>query len=133
LLMMLLGVAGWPSARADTIWISTGGGGKSVGNPNIKVNDGHDGKLFFRAASGLESSRDFSQITRIQLSDEPALGTGEEAFADQKWDVATEAFQKTLKTTGKDWLKEWTARRLLESAQKANRFDEAVDAYIALV
>src|SRR5205814_6009424 len=42
-------------------------------------------------------------------------------------------YLKTLDSTQKEWLKQWSATRLLLSAQSARRFDAAAKAYVALL
>jgi len=98
-----------------------------------KITSIDDSTAFWRNESGRESSRPIEQIVRIAVDDEPTLTAGEEAFAAGKFDVATDNYLKAIKSTKKDWVKDWTAKRLITAADKAGRFDAAVVAYIAAV
>jgi TolA-binding protein len=139
-LIVLLVLVG--SARADAIWISSGGaggGGAAGAGANalkldgVKITAIAQGKVQFVAGGGRESVRDVQQIARIQIDDEPALSAAEEALANGKFDAATDGYRKTLDTTAKPWLKQWSAARLVQSATRANRFDAAVTGYVALL
>ncbi|MGH7213821.1 MAG: tetratricopeptide repeat protein [Tepidisphaeraceae bacterium] len=120
------------SALADALWISSGGG-NPVKYDNVKVLKVDAGKITFRAASGNETSKELADVTRMQLADEPNLNSAEDAYASAKWDAATDGYQKVLKSSGKPWVRDWAAGRLIESANKNGRFDAAVAAYIVLV
>src|SRR5690606_869226 len=56
----------------------------------------------------------------------------ETAFASEDWAKATTEYARAARTTQKAWLKEFISVRLLESAIKADRFDEAIKGYIDL-
>ena len=127
-------------ASADSVWVSSGGGNAlEIGRIRvIGVEDAPSGKpeersLMFQSASGTESRRPFGSITRIQLDDDPNLNAAEEAYANGKWDVATDHYLKTLRGTTKDWLKQWVGQRLVDAAEKSGRFDAAVAGFIARV
>src|SRR5947207_116774 len=69
----------------------------------------------------------------MRIDDEPAFNTAEDAYQAQKYDVATDGYFKTLKSSAKEWLKQYVAPRLVDSAQKANRFDAAAFAYTTML
>jgi TolA-binding protein len=121
--------------RADTVWISSSGGGgtNAIMLSNVKVTGIADGKLTYQFPAGNSCAREIAQDARMQIDDEPLLGQAEEAAAAGRWDVATDALLKELSTTGKEWLKPWIGRRLVVAAQQANRFDAAATGYIALL
>jgi tetratricopeptide (TPR) repeat protein len=121
-------VAHW--SMADVIWISSGGSPIPFSNVTIARVEG--GQIFFRTREGNETSRQLRQVIRIAIDDEPAFNAGEEAFTNGKWDAAIDAYQKTLQTTAKPWLRNWAAVRLLDSANHTMRFDAAVNGYIAV-
>ena len=135
LLLCLAAIALLPAwASADSLWIRPSSEkGKPLEIPRIQILRTQDELIFFKSISGNESSRQLAQVLRIALDDEPALNAAEEAYADEKWDAAVDGYQKTLKSTGKAWLKDWVGLRLLESASKSHRFDAAVTAYIAIL
>lgn len=99
---------------------------------DVRINGIRGSELQFTTTSGSESSRPLSQIKRITLDGEVALNAAEEAFVQESWDKAIEGYEKTLRATTKEWLKDWCSARLLESAGKAGRFDAAVRAFVEL-
>ena len=124
------------AACGDTIWLNPGGAGGAASALKIeglKISDVAHGRIQFVAAGGRESAREIQQVARIQIDDEPAFSAAEEAFAMGDFDAATNAYRKALDTTQKDWLKQWSAARLVQAAPRANRFDAAVAGYITLV
>jgi TolA-binding protein len=131
-----IGLLAVASARADTLWIrsaSAGGGAVSVLEiRDVKVTGVEGGKLLFNSA-GRDTSRDLAQISKLQVDDEPALSAAENALGSNQFDAATDGYRKALDGASKDWVKTWAAQRLIFAAQRANRFDVAVQGYIALV
>jgi tetratricopeptide (TPR) repeat protein len=126
----LMALAG--ALRADTVYISSGGG-NPVPFTEVKIVKIDAGKLVFRTATGNETSRDVKQVTKMVLDDEPSFNAAEDAFAAGEWDKATDAYQKTIKSTNKPWLADFCTLRLIDSASKSGRFDAAVTGYIAAV
>src|SRR5687768_8978205 len=84
-----------PSARADAIWINSGGA-NALKLDNVKITSIGQGKVVFSGAGGRESVREVQQIARIQIDDEPAFSAAEEAIAGGKFDVATDGYRKAL-------------------------------------
>lgn len=124
------------SVRADTLWVSSGAAGGAANAlkiEGIKIKDVANGRVQFTAVGGRESAREIQQVVRIQMDDEPIVSTAEEAFIAGQFDAATDGYRKTLDTTQKGWLKQWSAARLVQAATRANRFDAAVSGYIALL
>src|SRR5437773_7978658 len=105
---------------ADSIWVSTGGK-NALELPGVKINEIREGKLFFVGGSGREASRELSQVMRVQADDDPTLTAAENAFVNSRWDAATDGYRKVLASSPKPWAKSWSAQRLVDSAQKANR------------
>jgi len=120
------------AVRADTVYISSGGG-NPVPFDEVKIVRIDAGKLVFRTATGNETSRDLKQVAKMVLDDEPSFNTAEDAYAAGEWDKATDAYQKTVKSTNKPWLADFCSIRLIDSASKSGRFDAAVTGYIAAV
>lgn len=125
------------AAQADSLWVTSAKGADVKTNAleiaKVKIIRIDDEAATFSNLAGRESTREIAQVVRIAVDDEPALGAGEEAFVAGKWDVAVDNYLKTIKSTQRDWLKEWVARRLLVAAEKANRFDAAATAYVVAV
>jgi tetratricopeptide (TPR) repeat protein len=72
-------------------------------------------------------------VARLYVEDEPDWNAAEAATGLGQWDVATDAYEKVLRTTQKTWLKTRAAIRLLEVAAKAQRYDSVINAYVSLV
>src|SRR4051794_26224477 len=85
-------------ARADSLWVSSGGTGKPLELNNVQVTHAEAGQLFFKTATGNESKREFKQVVRMRLDDEPALNAAEDAYQAQKFDAATDGYLKALKS-----------------------------------
>lgn len=116
-----------PSLHADLLVVN------NITYNDVRISAVRDGEVFFTiTASGSEVHKPLASVSKIALTDEPTFTTAEIAYAAKQWDQATQAYEKTLRTTQKPWLKEWVSRRLLESANQAGQFDAAIKAYIAL-
>ncbi len=116
-----------PGAFADSIFIGT------LERSNVNIRDIKDGLVHFSIEGRHAEPIDLSRITRLTVRDETAFNAAEEAFLKEDWDKASDGYRRTINATNKEWLKTWSAQRLVESAGKANRFDAAVTAYIQLV
>src|SRR5689334_3750522 len=71
-------------ARADTLFISSGGG-NPVQYANVKVLRIAGGQIVYTLASGTENRKPLEQVVRMQIDDEPALNAAEQAFFTEKW------------------------------------------------
>jgi TolA-binding protein len=119
-------------ARADTVWVSSGGG-NAMERPRVQVQGIADGKIRFTSSDGRETTREIQQVVRLAVDTEPVLTAAEEAAAKQQWDAATDGYRKAMTSSTKEWVKLWSAQRVIETAQKANRFDTAASGYITFV
>lgn len=100
---------------------------------NVKISGIQDGELAFRTASGQDSTRPLEQITQITIDGEAAFNDAEAAYIAGDFAKAADGYQKTVRATNKDWMKDRSAQRLVDAAGKAGRFDAAVTGYVALV
>ncbi|HLL88567.1 MAG TPA: hypothetical protein VK324_04635 [Tepidisphaeraceae bacterium] len=121
------------AAVADSLVISSsgGGGGLTINNAKILGVDGDN--LVFQTSGGNKTGRPFEQIAKITVDGEPALNDAEAAFEAGDMDKAADAYTKAIRGTGKDWIKDRSAQRLIEAANKTGRFDAAVTGYATLV
>jgi TolA-binding protein len=117
--------------RADTLWISSGGG-NPVEYPNIRVLGVENGQITYQTTSGDKRSRPFDAVVRMKLDDEPNLTVAEEAYAKANWDGAVDGYQRVMRATSKAWLRDWSAVRVIEAANKSGRFDAAIAAFVLL-
>ncbi len=100
---------------------------------DVRISAVRDGEIIFTIGnSSNEVRKPLAQVTKLNLADEPAFSAAEEAYAAKDYNKATDGYDKTFRTTRKTWLKDWTSLRMLDSANKAGRFDIAIRAYIAL-
>jgi hypothetical protein len=121
------------SARADSIWISTSGSTANAIETNDSTITKVEGNRLYFIAGNAETSREFSQISRIAVADDPALTAAELDYSKGQWDAAADDYQRAMAAPARAWMKDWEAVRLLDSAAKAGRFDAAVSAYVSLV
>lgn len=122
-LLMFTPLAAW----ADTLYTNVGA------LQNVRVLSIEGNTMRYITPTGAEASRDLPSVTRIQVENEPIFNQAEEAYAAGQWDAATSDYEKTLRSTNKPWLKEWTSFRLLETADKSGDFSAATTAWIALL
>jgi TolA-binding protein len=114
-------------AQADTVFL------QGLPLENVTIQGISNGQLVFQSESGNTSQRDLSKIVRIHVDGEPALNDAEDAFIAGKFSDAVDGYLATNRSTTKDWLKQYISGRLVEAANKSNRFDAAVTAYISMV
>jgi len=90
--------------------------------------------LLFRSASvdRVAEPKPLKDIYRIAVDDEPALNAAETAFVGEKWDDAVAAYNKTINTSRKDWVKQYATTRMIAAAEKSGKFPAAVSAFAAL-
>jgi tetratricopeptide (TPR) repeat protein len=114
-------------ARADSI----NAGGLVTSNITIDRIDGNT--VYYKTQSGTSNSKTISDKLKISITDEPSLSTAEDAYGAGQWAEATDGYLQTLKSTNKPWLKDYAALRLMAAADKANRFDAAITAWLAML
>src|SRR6185295_18904207 len=112
-------------ARADSVFVG------SLERKNAVIKEIRDDNLIFEISQREAEPVPLARVTKLVVTNEPALNAAEEAFAAGKFDQAVDGYQKTLRSTNKPWLKDWSAMRLIEAANKTGRFDAATTAYIA--
>lgn len=103
----------------------------------LTFNDAHvtgvkGSDLIFTTSAGTETTRPLTEVTKLEITNEPAFNAAEAAFGNKDYDKAATEYEKVLRMTSKAWLKDFAAVRLLEAANKGNRFDAAVKGWLAL-
>lgn len=111
---------------ADTIWIG------NLELKNAKVQKIENNEIVY-SYNGNDSRRELSRITKLQIDGETVFNEAEMAYDTGKFDAAVDGYQKTIRSTNKPWLKDWSSARLIEAANKSSRFDAAITAYVAMV
>jgi len=116
-------------------------GGLTIDGSVVKI----DGSNLVIRVQGRDTTRDIAKVQRLEIDGEPAFTDAEKAYAtaraegtaeaDRKaaYEKAVEGYQKAVKSSNKEWLRDWSALRLVDAAAKANRFDAAVTGWISLV
>jgi TolA-binding protein len=113
-------------ASADTIWKNT------LKYDNIKIDRVDGADLVFVSASGNETRKLLSEITRIAMDDEPALTTAEEAYENKNYPAAIDAYRKAATASARPWVRQRAALRLIDAGTKANDFGASVAGFAAL-
>ena len=98
---------------------------------DVTITDVVDGKVNFKTLSGTQQSVEASSVAKIISPKDPLITQADEAFIAGKFDAAIDAYTKTI-DAGATWKVQWVAPRLTAAAQKTNRFDAALAAYVAL-
>lgn len=114
--------------RADTIHV--GGGLKFEGVQILRM---EGNQLVFNNRAGREASRDISTITQLEVANEAAFTDAESAYAAGNWEKATAGYEKAVRGTARDWVRQWASLRLFETADKSGNFPAATTAYIELL
>jgi TolA-binding protein len=115
------------ACSADTVFV------QGLELDNVAIQGIAQGQLQFQSESGNAAARELTKVLRIHVDGENALNDAEDAYAAGKFSDAVDGYMTTSRSTTKDWLKQYLAPRLVESASKSNRFDAATSAYIAMV
>ena len=121
-------------ASADTVWLRSGQATNALERPNVKVEKVEGGIVHFRSIqSDRVTERPMEEVVRIAADGEPALTQAEDAFAAGKWEQAAAAYQKAIASSGKQWVKDRSAVRLVSAAEKSGKFPTAVSAWVTLL
>jgi TolA-binding protein len=123
----LLGLFVPTGASADTVYV------QGLSLENVAIQSIGQGQIVFQGESGNTTQRDLTKVLRIHVDGENALNDAEDAYASGKFADAVDGYLTTIHSTTKDWLKSYVLPRLVDSANKSNRFDAAVTAYVAMV
>lgn len=87
--------------------------------------------MVVRTPAGNEKKIALSAIYRISLDNDPTFTAAEEAYLAGKSADAVEGYLRAIRSAD-TWKTQYAAPRLISAAAKANRFDAAVTAYVAL-
>jgi TolA-binding protein len=113
-------------ASADTIWKNT------LKYDNIRIDRVDGADLVFVSASGNETRKVLSEITRIAMDDEPALTTAEEAYDSKNYPAAIDAYRRAATASARPWVRQRAALRLIDAGTKGNDFGAAVAGFASL-
>jgi TolA-binding protein len=111
---------------ADAIWQGT------LERKPVTITEVKAGQLHY-TFNGRPAVLDLDKVTRIVVDSDASFTAAEEAYLAGNWDKAADGYQKSLRSTTQNWLKDYASIKLIDSANKANRFDAATTAYIQLL
>jgi tetratricopeptide (TPR) repeat protein len=100
---------------------------------DVKITDIRLGHIQFTTSTGNEVIKDLATVVAISIDDEPQFNQAEADYAANRFDRALDGFDQTIARTDKSWLKAYCQPLLADVANKAGRFDKAVQAYVYLV
>jgi hypothetical protein len=120
-------------SRADTVAIQRPGDQNSVTYSDVKVTDIEHGIIVFTSSVGNTIKKDMSNVTQLSIDDEPQFNQAVQDYAANKFDQAVTEFDQTIQSTTKPWLKAYCEPLFTDAANKAGRFDKAVQGFIYLV
>lgn len=101
----------------------------------IRITGVKDGELQFETPNGNLTSKPIKFVTRINVTDEPALNAAEDAYARSDWNQAADNYEKAIRSANspaKAWLRDWCSLRLADAAGKGGRFDVSIRTFIDL-
>src|SRR5450432_1934696 len=113
----------WNFSRADSVFVGT------LERKDATIKTLKSDALVFEINDKV-SEIPISKISRIIVSSDPPVTSAEEEYASREWDSTVDYYQKAIRTTNKQWVKDWSAMRLIYAAGKTGRFDAAATAYI---
>ncbi len=116
---------------ADTIEIRRDTSRQTITGINIKGVKGEN--LVFISSGGNDAERPLANVFRIEIKGETAFNDAETAYAAETWPEAADLYNKALRSTTKDWIRDRISLRLVDLAGKTKRFDVAAAGYVALV
>ena len=125
--LVVLACAG--SVWADVIWVGTGAGAGF--RQEVDVQGIEDDQLVF-LINGNRGTTALGRVRQIELSGEPGFNQAEVAFAAGDWERAAAEYLPVARLHAKEWVRRRSAERLIDAAQRAGRFDQAVTGYVHL-
>ncbi len=124
---LFAGIGLFPArVQADSVSVS------GIMYPEVKITKIEGNELFFDSPRG-EEHKTIGPKLIISVDGEPGLTDAEKLWVAGKLPDAVDGYSKVMDSSSRPWAREWAARRLLDSAEKANRFDAAVNAWVVLV
>ncbi len=100
---------------------------------DVKVTDIRLGHIFFTTNTGNPVSKDLRTVVSMTIDDEPEFNQAQQDYSAGKFAPAVDEFDSTIQKTDKSWLKTYCEPLMTDAANKAGRFDKAVEGYVFLV
>ena len=120
-------------SRADTVAVQRPGDQNPVTYSNVSVTNIEHGIILFTSSAGNSVRKEMSNVTQLTIDDEPQFNQAVQDYAANRFDQAVNEFDQTIQSTTKPWLKAYCEPIFTDAANKAGRFDKAVQGFIYLV
>lgn len=114
-------------ALADTVYTSTG-----LSFARVEIVGIEGDVLRFRNSQGRESTRPLAEVARLELDGQRGFNDAEIAFTSRKFGDAADGYLKTVRGGFPEWMKRYSATRLMTAAMEVGRFEDAVAGYVVL-
>ena len=115
------------TANADTIFL------QGLTLDGVVIQGVANGALSFQSSGGNAGNRDLTKVQKIHVDGETALNAAEDNFAAGKFADSVDGYLKASRSASHPWVKQYAVGRLVEAANKSNRFDAAVTAYVTML
>jgi TolA-binding protein len=134
LALLALGAAAIPAAAvsADTIWYKSAGAKTALKYDNIKIEKVDGDNLLFLSASGNETKKPLAEVSQIAMDDEPNLTAAELAYDGGNFAGSIEGFRKAAASSGRDWVRQRAALRLIDAGTRVSDFQASVAGFATL-
>lgn len=100
---------------------------------DVKINGIENGRISFTTAEGNNVDKDLPSVAQMTIDDEPAFNQAQADYSAKHYDHAADEFDQTIQNTAKPWLRAYCEPLLTSAADKAGRFDKALEGYVWLV
>jgi tetratricopeptide (TPR) repeat protein len=124
------------TSRADTIAFKSTSD-SATAKPTIftdaKVTFVENGQITFTTSFGTTATKSLSDVVKLTLDDEPNFNAAEQDYAAGNYDRAVDEFDQTIQKTDKTWLQAYCWPSMTDAANRAGRFDKAVQGYVWLL
>lgn len=126
------------SLRADTVAqtnaVGTGAGTEAK---NVRIRDvlpasADKPSMLVFVFQGNERQVELSKVWTLTIDDDPGLTEADLSYRAREFDKAVDGFQKVARG-GTSWKVRYVTPRLVDAANRANRFDAAITAYLGYV
>jgi TolA-binding protein len=126
------------SARADTVAQTNAvGTGAGIEAKNVRIRDvlpatADKPPMLVYVVAGNDRQIELTKVWTLTIDDDKVLTDAELAYRAREFDKAVDGYQKVARG-GTGWKVRYVTPRLVDSANRANRFDAAISAYLAFV
>src|SRR5580658_7908321 len=123
-------------SRADTLSIRRPGVADSIAPTvytDVKITNIFEGRIVFTTSAGNSVDKELASVVAMTIDDEPQFNQAQQDYAANRLNQAIDEFNQTIQNTDKPWLKAYCQPMLTDAANRAGRFDLAVQGFIYLI